>query len=350
MDEMKQNETGYSTHDYYYDLPEELIAQTPLEPRDSSRLLVYNREEDKVTHAHFFDLPSFLREGDLLVVNNTRVIPARLFGHVEGKEAVLEVLLLKRMDYTHWETIMRPAKKARLGAKIVFNDELSATVTEVGEYGARTIEFCFDGVFEDILDRTGNMPLPPYIKEKLTDKERYQTVYSKIEGSAAAPTAGLHFTPELIDKLRSCGVEFATVLLHIGLGTFRPVKEDNILDHKMHTEYFEIDEQNAAIINRATKEGRRVICVGTTAVRTLETVADEEGFVRPLKGNTDIFIYPGYKFKAVKGLITNFHLPESTLIMLVSAFVGREKTLEIYREAVNERYRFFSFGDSSMFI
>ena len=349
---MQQNDktaTTLTTHDFYYDLPEELIAQTPIDPRDHSRLLVYDRTTDTVQHKHFYDLPSFLKKGDLLVVNNTRVIPARIFGHIENHESVLEVLLLKRIDYTHWETIMKPARKARLGSVIHFCDELSAVVTEIGEYGARTIEVQFDGVFEDILDRVGNMPLPPYIKEKLADKERYQTVYSKVEGSAAAPTAGLHFTPELIQKLKDMGVEFATVLLHIGLGTFRPVKEENILDHEMHTEYYEIDEENAEKINKATREGRRVICVGTTSVRTLETVADENGYVRAQKGDTSIFIYPGYKFKCVKALITNFHLPESTLIMLVSALVGREKTLEIYNEAVKERYRFFSFGDACFF-
>ena len=349
MQENDKNATTLTTHDFYYDLPEELIAQTPIDPRDHSRLLVYDRATDTVQHKHFYDLPSFLKKGDLLVVNNTRVIPARIFGHIENHESVLEVLLLKRKDYTHWETIMKPARKARLGSVIHFCDELSAVVTEIGDYGARTIEFKFDGVFEDILDRVGNMPLPPYIKEKLADKERYQTVYSKIEGSAAAPTAGLHFTPELIQKLKDLGVEFATVLLHIGLGTFRPVKEENILDHEMHTEYYEIDEENAEKINKATREGRRVICVGTTSVRTLETVADENGYVRAQKGDTSIFIYPGYKFKCVKALITNFHLPESTLIMLVSALVGREKTLEIYNEAVKEKYRFFSFGDACFF-
>ena len=349
MQENDKTATTLTTHDFYYDLPEELIAQTPIDPRDHSRLLVYDRATDTVQHKHFYDLPSFLKKGDLLVVNNTRVIPARIFGHIENHESVLEVLLLKRKDYTHWETIMKPARKARLGSVIHFCDELSAVVTEIGDYGARTIEFKFDGVFEDILDRVGNMPLPPYIKEKLADKERYQTVYSKIEGSAAAPTAGLHFTPELIQKLKDMGVEFATVLLHIGLGTFRPVKEENILDHEMHTEYYEIDEENAEKINKATREGRRVICVGTTSVRTLETVADENGYVRAQKGDTSIFIYPGYKFKCVKALITNFHLPESTLIMLVSALVGREKTLEIYNEAVKERYRFFSFGDACFF-
>lgn len=339
-----------STHDFYYELPEELIAQTPAEPRDSSRLLVYSKDEDKIYHKHFCDVREFLKSGDLLVINNTRVIPARIFGHIENHESVLETLLLKRIDYTHWETIMKPARKARIGSVINYAEGLSAVVTDVGEYGARTVEFIFDGVFEDILDRVGNMPLPPYIKEKLQDKERYQTVYSKIDGSAAAPTAGLHFTPELMKSIEAMGVEFANVLLHIGLGTFRPVKEDNILDHKMHTEYYEIDEAAANKINNAVREGRRVICVGTTSVRTLETVADENGYVKPCKGDTSIFIYPGYKFKCVKGLITNFHLPESTLIMLVSAFVGREKTLEIYKTAVDEKYRFFSFGDAMLIV
>lgn len=349
MKQFDSQPTTLTTHDFYYDLPEELIAQTPIEPRDHSRFLVYDKSSDVISHNHFYDLPKFLKKGDLLVINNTRVIPARLFGKVEGRESVQEVLLLKRIDYTHWETIMRPARKAKLGSVIHFTDELSAVVTAIGDYGARTIQFIFDGVFEDILDRTGNMPLPPYIKEKLQDKERYQTVYSKIEGSAAAPTAGLHFTPELMQKLKDMGVEFATVLLHIGLGTFRPVKAENILDHEMHTEYYEIDNENADIINKAIDEGRRVIAVGTTSVRTLESVADDDGHVRAQKGDTNIFIYPGYKFKCVKGLITNFHLPESTLIMLVSAFVGRQKTLEIYQEAVKQKYRFFSFGDSSFF-
>lgn len=338
------------TSDFNYELPEELIAQTPVEPRDSSRFLVYDRASDKVGHAHFYDLPSYLLKGDLLVINNTRVIPARIYGHMDGRESVFEILLLKRIDYTRWETIMKPARKARVGSVIEICDELSATVEDAGEYGARTVRFNFDGVFEDILDRVGNMPLPPYIKEKLADKERYQTVYSKVEGSAAAPTAGLHFTPELMQKVRDAGADFATVLLHIGLGTFRPVKEEEITEHKMHTEYYELDEENAEKINAAVREGRRVICVGTTSVRVLETVADDKGFVKASKGETEIYIYPGYKFKAVKGLITNFHLPESTLIMLVSAFVGKEKTLELYNLAVKEGYRFFSFGDSCFFM
>ena len=341
--------TDLKTSDFYYDLPEELIAQTPAEPRDSSRMLVYNRESDTISHEHFYDITKHLKKGDLLVINNTRVIPARIFGHIDGKQTTFEILLLKRLDYTHWEGIMRPARKARKGSVIKISDELSATVEDVGEYGIRTISFQFDGVFEDILDRVGNMPLPPYIHETLEDKERYQTVYSKVDGSAAAPTAGLHFTPELMKKLEEMGVEFASVLLHIGLGTFRPVKAENILDHEMHTEYYEVDKENADKINRAKKEGRRVIAVGTTSVRTLESVADENGLVKECKGNTNIFIYPGYKFKTVDALITNFHLPESTLIMLVSALLGREKTLEIYRTAVEEKYRFFSFGDSCFF-
>ena len=312
-------------------------------------MLVYNRENDTISHEHFYDITKHLKKGDLLVINNTRVIPARIFGHIDGKQTTFEILLLKRLDYTHWEGIMRPARKARKGSVIKISDELSATVEDVGEYGIRTISFQFDGVFEDILDRVGNMPLPPYIHETLEDKERYQTVYSKVDGSAAAPTAGLHFTPELMKKLEEMGVEFASVLLHIGLGTFRPVKAENILDHEMHTEYYEIDKENADKINRAKKEGRRVIAVGTTSVRTLESVADENGLVKECKGNTNIFIYPGYKFKTVDALITNFHLPESTLIMLVSALLGREKTLEIYRKAVEEKYRFFSFGDSCFF-
>lgn len=337
------------THDFYYDLPEELIAQTPVEPRDASRLLVYSRSDESVTHAHFHDLPSFLKEGDLLVINNTKVIPARIFGHIEGRETTFEILLLKRKDYTHWETIMRPARKARKGSVIKISEELSAEVEDVGDYGVRTVKFLFDGVFEDILDRVGNMPLPPYIHEKLVDKTRYNTVYSKTEGSAAAPTAGLHFTPALMDKVRECGADFAEVLLHIGLGTFRPVKAEKITDHEMHSEYYELSEEAANKINAAKREGRRVIAVGTTAVRVLESTAAEDGTVQPCTGETKIFIYPPYRFKCVDALITNFHLPESTLIMLVSAFIGREQTLKVYETAVKERYRFFSFGDSCFF-
>ena len=336
------------TEDFDYELPEELIAQTPVEPRDASRLLVYDRGADEVRHMHFYDLPDFLKAGDLLVRNNTRVLPARIFSFTKNGGKV-EILLLKRLNLTDWQVLVKPGKKARPGAQLVVNNELSLTVLSTGEEGSRIVRFAFDGVFEDILSKVGETPLPPYIHEKLKDKERYQTVYSKVEGSAAAPTAGLHFTPELFEKLKAKGVEVADVLLHVGLGTFRPVKEDDIADHKMHTEYYKIDEETAEKINRAKREGRRIIAVGTTSVRTLESAADENGFVKAGEGNTDIFIYPGVKIKCVDALITNFHLPKSTLIMLVSAFCGREKTLEIYKTAVEERYRFFSFGDA-MFI
>ena len=338
------------TRDFWYDLPEELIAQTPAEPRDSSRLMVYSRAEDKVAHAHFYDLPDFLKSGDLLVINNTKVIPARIFAHMDGRETTFEILLLRRLDYCRWETIMRPARKARKGSVLRVSDELTATVEDAGEYGVRTVKFDFDGVFEDILDRVGNMPLPPYIHEKLEDKTRYNTVYSKTEGSAAAPTAGLHFTPGLMERVREKGADFAEVLLHIGLGTFRPVKAERVTEHEMHSEHFELSPSAAEKINAAKREGRRVIAVGTTAVRVLESAADADGTVQPCTGETKIFIYPPYKFKCVDALITNFHLPESTLIMLVSALVGREKTLELYNTAVKERYRFFSFGDSCFFM
>ena len=346
---MTVNEMDLLTHDFWYDLPEELIAQTPVEPRDASRLLVYSRADESIRHAHFRDLTEFLLPGDLLVVNNTKVIPARIFGRIEGRQTTFELLLLKRTDYTHWECIMRPARKARKGSVITISDELSAEVEEVGEYGVRTVRFSFDGVFEDILDRVGNMPLPPYIHEKLSDKSRYNTVYSKIEGSAAAPTAGLHFTSELMARVKEKGADFAEVLLHIGLGTFRPVKAEKVTDHEMHTEYYELTPAVAEKINTAKREGRRVIAVGTTAVRVLESTADESGFVSPGTGETSIFIYPPYAFRCVDALITNFHLPESTLIMLVSAFIGREQTLKVYETAVKERYRFFSFGDSCFF-
>ena len=338
------------TRDFWYDLPEELIAQTPAEPRDSSRLMVYSRAEDKVTHAHFYDLPDFLTSGDLLVINNTKVIPARIFAHMDGRETTFEILLLRRLDYCRWECIMRPARKARKGSVLRVSDELTATVEDAGEYGVRTVKFDFDGVFEDILDRVGNMPLPPYIHEKPEDKTRYNTVYSKTEGSAAAPTAGLHFTPELMERVREKGADFAEVLLHIGLGTFRPVKAEKVTEHEMHSEHFELSPSAAEKINAAKREGRRVIAVGTTAVRVLESAAGADGTVQPCTGETKIFIYPPYKFKCVDALITNFHLPESTLIMLVSALVGREKTLELYNTAVKERYRFFSFGDSCFFM
>ena len=338
------------TKDFWYDLPKELIAQHPVEPRDSSRMLVYHREGGEIEHRHFYDLPAYLKAGDVLVLNDTKVIPARLYGHRAGYEGNVECLLLKRLNYTDWECIAKPAKKLKVGVEIVFSDELRATVVGFGEEGIRIVRFAFEGVFEDILDRVGNMPLPPYITEKLEDKDRYQTVYSRERGSAAAPTAGLHFTPELLEKIEGMGVEIAKVLLHVGLGTFRPVKEDDILEHKMHNEYYNVPQVAADVINRAKSEGRRVICVGTTSVRTLESAADETGNVKAGAGNTEIFIYPGYQWKVVDGLITNFHLPESTLIMLVSALLGREETLRVYDVAVNEKYRFFSFGDACLFL
>lgn len=337
------------TSDFYYDLPKELIAQTPIEPRDASRLLVYNRKNNSIEHKHFYDITEYLRPGDLLVVNNTKVIPARLFGKRENCEGKIEIFLLKRLDYTHWECLSKPARKLTVGTKVIFSDELSATVTKRGEDGMREVEFHFDGVFEDILTRVGNVPLPPYITEELKDANRYQTVYSKVDGSAAAPTAGLHFTPELMQKVKDMGVEVQEVLLHVGLGTFRPVKTDSVETHQMHSEYYEVTQQAADRINLAKKEGRRVICVGTTSVRTVES-AFSDGSVQAGSGNTSIFIYPGYHYNVVDGLITNFHLPESTLIMLVSAFMGKENTLSMYETAVKERYRFFSFGDACLIL
>lgn len=337
------------TSDFYYDLPEELIAQTPLEPRDSSRLLVYNRTTGEVFHRHFRDVGDYLKPGDLLVVNTTKVYPARIFAYTEHGGKV-EILLLKRQNLTDWECLVKPGKKCREGVILVVNEELKAEIISRTDDGGRIVRFIFDGVFEDILSRVGEMPLPPYIHEKLKDKDRYQTVYCKQEGSAAAPTAGLHFTLRLIDELKAKGVEFAEVQLNVGLGTFRPVKTDDLEHHKMHTEYYVMDEENAEKINKAKREGRRVIAVGTTSVRTLETVADENGFIKAQSGDTSIFIYPPYKFKCVEGLITNFHLPESTLVMLVSAFASREKILELYNLAVKEKYRFFSFGDACLFL
>ena len=314
---------------YYYDLPQELIAQTPVEPRDHSRLLVYKRETGEIFHKNFYDIIDFLQKGDVLVINNTRVLPARLFGF-KDTGAKIEILLQKRIDLTNWEVIARPTKRLKIGTKITFSEKLSCEITEIGEYGCCKVKFAFDGVFEHRLSEVGSMPLPPYIHEKLKDKERYQTVYSKVEGSSAAPTAGLHFTSDLLKKIKDKGVEIVEVLLHVGLGTFRPVKEESILDHKMHSEFIEMTENNANIINKAKKEGRRIIAVGTR--------------------ETDIFIYPGYKFKIVDAIITNFHLPESTLIMLVSAFCGIDETLKVYKTAVEEKYRFFSFGDACFFI
>lgn len=335
--------------DYDYELPEELIAQTPAEPRDSSRLLVYDRATGKREHRIFRDIKEYLRPGDVLVVNNTKVLPARLYAYTKNGGKV-EVLLLKRRDLNEWEVLVRPGKKAKVGAELIVSEELSLTVVDRTDTGERIVRFHFDGVFEDILSRLGSMPLPPYIHEKLKDKDRYQTVYCKTDGSAAAPTAGLHFTQELLAEIRAMGVEIAEVLLHVGLGTFRPVKEEDLTHHVIHSEFYKVDERAAEIVNAAKREGRRVIAVGTTSVRTLETVADEQGMLRPCSGDTSIFIYPPYRFKCVDALITNFHLPESTLIMLVSAFMGREQCLSVYREAVEERYRFFSFGDAMMIV
>ena len=335
--------------DYFYELPEELIAQTPAEPRDSSRLLVYDRKTGKSEDRIFRDIKEYLRPGDVLVINNTKVLPARLYAYTKNGGRV-EVLLLKRQNYTDWEVLVRPGKKAKEGTELVVSEELSLTVRSRTPTGERVVEFHFDGVFEDILSRVGSMPLPPYIHEKLKDKDRYQTVYCKTDGSAAAPTAGLHFTKELLAEIKATGVQVAEVLLHVGLGTFRPVKEEDLTHHVMHSEYYCVNEEAAGIVNAAKREGRRVIAVGTTSVRTLETVADEKGMLRPCSGDTSIFIYPPYKFKCVDALITNFHLPESTLIMLVSAFMGREQCLALYREAVEKKYRFFSFGDAMLIV
>lgn len=343
-----QNKNLLLRSSYYYNLPEELIAQTPVEPRDSSRLLVYNRKSNTIQHKIFRDITDFLKAGDVLVVNNTRVLPARLFGY-KDTGAKIEILLQKRIDLTHWEVISKPAKRLSVGTIITFNTQFACEVIEKGEYGACKVKFIFDGVFEQRLAEVGQMPLPPYIHEKLKEKERYQTVYSKVEGSSAAPTAGLHFTPDLIDKIKGKGVQIVEVLLHVGLGTFRPVKEDNILNHDMHSEYVEMSEENANILNKAKANGQRIVAVGTTSVRVLESCCDEKGIILPQRKETKIFIYPSYKFKVVDALITNFHLPESTLIMLVSAFAGYDQTMQIYNEAVTQKYRFFSFGDS-MFI
>lgn len=337
------------TSDFYYELPEELIAQHPVEPRDSSRLLVYDRATQKIAHERFYDVVDYLKKGDVLVLNNTKVLPARIYGAKEHTGGKIEFLLLKRLDLTHWEVILKPGRIAKVGAVFCFGDKLKARIESVEDDGSRVVEFIYDGVFETILSEIGEMPLPPYIKEKLQDKTRYNTVYSKIEGSSAAPTAGLHFTPQLLDKARAKGVEIVEVLLHVGLGTFRPVKVDDVTQHRMHSEYFSVSKEAADTINRAKAEGRRVICVGTTSVRTLESAADENGVLDECSGNTEIFIYPPYKFKVVDCLITNFHLPESTLIMLVSALCSREEILSVYKTAVEEKYRFFSFGDA-MFI
>ena len=339
------------TSDFNYDLPEELIAQTPAEPRDSSRLLVYDRAAGTVEHKIFRDVIDYLNPGDVLVINQTRVIPARLYGVKEGTGGAIEFLLLRRLNLTDWEVILKPGRKARPGARFVFGEgELTAEVLSVAEDGGRTVRFFFDGVFEDVLDRLGQMPLPPYIHEKLEDKTRYQTVYAKVDGSAAAPTAGLHFTPELLERIRQKGIEVVPVLLHVGLGTFRPVKAEDVAEHHMHSEYYEVTPDQAEAINAARARGGRLVCVGTTSVRTLEPVATEDGVVHPGSGFTQIFITPGVKIKAVDALITNFHLPQSTLLMLISALMGREQALETYELAVRERYRFFSFGDAMMIV
>lgn len=338
------------TSDFYFDLPEELIAQDPLEDRSSSRLLMLNKETGKTEHHIFRDVIDYLNPGDCLVLNNTKVIPARLLGVKEDTGAAVEVLLLKRHEGDVWETLVKPGKKCRPGARLSFGDGiLKAEVLEVVEEGNRLIHFEYDGIWEEVLDSLGEMPLPPYITHKLQDKNRYQTVYAKYEGSAAAPTAGLHFTPELLRQIEDKGVDIAYVTLHVGLGTFRPVKVDNILEHHMHSEYYQISQEAADKINKAKDNGHRVICVGTTSTRTVESAADENGRLQECCDNTEIFIYPGYKFKVLDALITNFHLPESTLVMLVSALAGRENVLAAYKEAVDERYRFFSFGDA-MFI
>ena len=336
--------------DFYYDLPESLIAQTPVFPRDSSRLMYLNKENGEISHYKFGALPSFLHEGDCLVLNNTRVLPARLYGTASDTGAVVEFVLLKQYDLYTWECLAGPGKKAKIGREFIFSDELSAVVQDVLPDGNRVLDFKCDGEFFSVLDKVGQMPLPPYIKEKLTDRERYQTVYSKELGSAAAPTAGLHFTPELLENIKQKGVNVVYVTLHVGLGTFRPVKVDDITEHKMHTEHYYMPKETADIINQTKENGGRVICVGTTSCRTVESVAQKYGKMCECSDDTGIFIYPGYTFRCMDGLVTNFHLPESTLIMLVSAFAGYENTMNAYKAAVDEKYRFFSFGDAMLIL
>ncbi|WP_196589752.1 tRNA preQ1(34) S-adenosylmethionine ribosyltransferase-isomerase QueA [Pectinatus cerevisiiphilus] len=336
--------------DFDYELPEELIAQTPCPERDHSRLMVLNRKDESITHAHFFELKKYLKAGDTLVFNNTRVIPARLIGRRDQTGGKVEVFLLRRQEGNQWEVLVKPGRKARVGSIINFGSELSCEIKENTDFGGRIVEFSYEGIWEEVLDRLGQTPLPPYIHEKLKDKERYQTVYAKENGSAAAPTAGLHFTKELLAELKDMGVNLEFVTLHVGLGTFRPVNEDNIEDHVMHKEYFHIEKETADRINAARARGSRIIAVGTTSIRTLESAARDDGFLPAKCGETGIFIYPGYKFKIVDGIITNFHLPKSTLIMLISAFAGREYVLRAYKTAVQERYRFFSFGDAMLIL
>ncbi len=336
---------------FFYDLPLELIAQDPLEVRSSSRLMVLDKSTGEVEHKTFKNITDYLKPGDCLVINNTKVIPARLYGAKNGTHAKIEILLLKRRENDIWEALVKPGKKCKPGTIIHFGEGLlTGEIIDVVEEGNRLIRFHYEGIFEEILDRLGQMPLPPYITHQLKDKNRYQTVYAKCDGSAAAPTAGLHFTPELLEKVRALGVEIAEVTLHVGLGTFRPVKESDVLKHHMHSEFYRIEQSEADKINRAKKEGHRVISVGTTSTRTLESAADENGWVKETSGWTEIFIYPGYQFKVIDALITNFHLPESTLVMLVSALAGREHVLDAYKEAVRERYRFFSFGDAMLIL
>ena len=343
--------TDLKTSDFYFDLPQELIAQDPLEDRSASRLLVLHRENGAVEHHTFKEITQFLRPGDCLVLNNTKVLPARLLGTKEDTGAAIEVLLLKRREKDVWETLVKPGKKARPGTRLTFGDgSLRAEVLEVVEEGNRLIRFFYEGIFEEVLDRLGEMPLPPYITHKLQDKNRYQTVYARYEGSAAAPTAGLHFTEALLEQIKEMGVEIAFVTLHVGLGTFRPVKVEDLSEHHMHSEYYEVTKETAEMINRTKEKGGRVICVGTTSCRTIESAAGEDGRVIAGCGNTEIFIYPGYRFKVLDCLITNFHLPESTLVMLVSALAGRENVLAAYQEAIEEKYRFFSFGDAMLII
>ena len=342
---------GLKTSDYYFDLPKELIAQDPLEDRSASRLLVLDRRTGSIEHKVFRDILQYLMPGDCLVLNDTRVIPARLLGVKEDTGAAVEVLLLKRREKDVWEALVRPGKKLRPGARVTFGDgRLRAEILDVVEEGNRLVQFSYEGIWEEVLDSLGEMPLPPYITHKLLDKNRYQTVYAKYEGSAAAPTAGLHFTKELLAEVEAVGVDLAYVTLHVGLGTFRPVKVDNVKEHHMHSEFYQITKEAADKINRAKESGHRVICVGTTSCRTVESAADEKGRLTACSGNTDIFIYPGYRFKVLDGLITNFHLPESTLVMLVSSLAGRENILSAYREAIRERYRFFSFGDAMLIV
>ena len=342
--------TGLKTSDYYFDLPQELIAQDPLADRASSRLLVMNRENGGIEHRVFREITEYLRPGDTLVLNDTKVTPARLLGTKEGTGASVEVLLLKRLGEKQWETLVKPGKKLRPGARVVFGDgSLKAVIRDILDEGNRLVEFEYDGIFEEVLDRLGEMPLPPYITHKLGDRNRYQTVYAKYEGSAAAPTAGLHFTKELLEQIREMGVRTVFVTLHVGLGTFRPVKVEDVTSHHMHSEWYNVSEEAAELINRTHAEGHRVICVGTTACRTVESASDENGIVHAGADDTSIFIYPGYRFKVMDALITNFHLPESTLVMLVSAFAGRENVLAAYQKAIESGYRFFSFGDACFF-